>query len=108
MKTIVLNGVTFEVSKKALNIESVRYMGRNLDECYAKPSIAKRNIWEYWCRYFRELTNPVGSISLATTHPFINSYNSHTFTIGCDFIRNGTRYKALITPAHNYIYVTSI
>lgn len=52
MRTITLNGVDFEVSRKALDIEPIRYMGRNLDECYERPSNKKREIWCEWVNYF--------------------------------------------------------
>lgn len=107
MKTITLNGVEFEVSRKALDIEPIRYMGRNLDGCYERPSVKKRRIWNEWVNYFYELTNPSHSISLSMAHPFVNSYNVNVFTIGCNFNLNGVNYSAKITPRHNYIWITS-
>ena len=107
MKVISLNGVDFEVSRKALDIDPIRYMGRNLDECYEHPSDRKRRIWNEWVNYFHELTNPLGRISLTMAHPFVNSYNTNVFTIGCNFNLNGVNYSAKITPTHNYICVTS-
>ena len=100
MKTITLNGITFEVSKKALDIDTVRYTGRSLYDCYKNPSNYKINVWNEWVNYFYKLTNP----SRTTAHPFVNSYNCNIFTIGCQFDLYGINYHAKITPAHNYIW----
>ena len=105
MKTITLNGITFEVSKKALDISIVCYAGRNLYDCYNNPSNKKIAIWNDWNMYFCELTNPLRSMSKVVTHPFVNSYNNNFFTIGCQFELYGTYYTVKITPTHNYIWI---
>lgn len=45
-KTIELKGITFEV-QKAIN-DTLYYSGRDLYDCYNKPSYAKQNIYERW------------------------------------------------------------
>lgn len=105
MMSIRLNGVDFEISRKALDIDYNRYIGRNLDGCYDKPSQIKRDIWNEWNKFFYELTNPSHEISLHVACPFVNSYNTNVFTIGCVFELNGVSYSVKITPNHNYIWV---
>ena len=48
MKTITIDGVTFEV-KKSFNLE---FMGEDIYEAYNKPSETKIKLWEKWERWF--------------------------------------------------------
>lgn len=94
MKTITIDGVTFEV-KKSFNLE---FMGEDIYEAYNKPSETKIKLWEKWERWF----------GLKGICSYINSYNTFTFTIGAYILYthpNGKKYNVYfkITPKHNYI-----
>lgn len=49
-KTIVLNGITFEVHKsKAISTTSLKeYAGRTIHDCYTRPSYSKEYIYKMW------------------------------------------------------------
>lgn len=96
MKTITLNGINFEVSKKALNIDT-RNRYNTVYNCYGRCSKLKENIWLSWKDFFVKLTNPTGVM-------FVNSFNSFQFTIGAICRLYDKILYFLITPSHNYVY----
>ena len=95
-KTIELKGIIFEVQKAIKG--TLYYSGRDLYDCYNKPSYAKQGIYEWWKKWYNnfEYKNRVGIIT-------VHSYNSNIFTLTMGIIYNGKQYHLYITPSHNYI-----
>lgn len=106
MKTVVLNGVTFEVKnsrKYPVTIERCndymeRFTGKDLDSFYGRCSEYKKAIWEDWLKWKTESPN--------ASHMEIASANIMQFTIDCLwFDDNGyIEYYLHITRDHNYAY----
>ena len=98
MKTIKINGRTFELitaPKKVEEIKQRTYCGTpNL--WYDRPSATKMKIYHNWREYFNET---------ATGHCShgVSSANTFNFTIVCDIRIDNINYRMYITPAHNYI-----
>ena len=69
---------------------------KNLYDCYGRPSRAKQEIYDYWCRWFE---NEGGWCS-------VRSYNSNVFTLcGCIDDPDLGRCYVEIYPTHNDVYV---
>lgn len=96
-KTIEIKGIIFEVQKTIE--DTLYYSGRNLYDCYNKPSYAKQKVYELWEDWYYnnfDYDNRVGSLT-------VHSYNSNIFTLTMGIIYNGKQYHLYITPSHNYI-----
>ena len=96
-KTIELKGIIFEV-QKAID-DRLYYSGRDLYDCYNKPSYAKQNIYEWWKNWYYDNFDYENRIGNLTVH----SYNCNMFTLTMGIIYNGKQYHLYITPSHNYI-----
>lgn len=96
-KTMELKGIIFEV-QKATDITPY-YSGRDLYDCYNKPSYAKQNIYECWKNWYYDNFDYENRVGIITVH----SYNSNIFTLTMGIIYNGKQYHLYITPSHNYI-----
>ena len=96
MKTIEINGVTFELQNKEITLPIVElHPHRTIWDCYRRPSSRKVSIYEKWLHYSSELC----------AYGFkVSSCNSHVFTLEFQFKYNGVKYHAHITQAHNYLY----
>ena len=93
MKTIVINGKTFELSGET----SRNYVkDRDLFDCYARPSVYKIRIWDDWMVWFNEAHISDYGVS---------SYNSSFFSINA-IARDvdGKDYMLVITHAHDRAY----
>lgn len=103
MKTLKLNGVVFEVIQPRKNVLhsadfDYRYTGRNISDCYAKPSRIKEIIYYGWRDWSRECIKR----ELAEIRGFgVSSYNSMQFTISFLAFIQGEWYVATITRDHN-------
>ena len=105
MRTLTIYGVDFEVIKpKKSNIaifDRLLTMSdcRTLHECYAKPSQAKLNIWDWWKSWFTQVLDFEG----VSFKQFcgVTSYNSNFFTLHGLLTYNGEDYIVYITHAHN-------
>lgn len=96
MKTIMINGVIFELRDKEILLPIVeRYPHRTIWDCYVKPSTTKVSTYERWLRYATEVDAQGFTIS---------SYNSYIFTLGFHLKHDGITYHAHITKSHNYLY----
>ena len=49
-----------------------QYRGRTLSDCYKKPSVRKKNAWNYWCK----ITSTYGA------NPTVLGYNDMYFSVG--------------------------
>ena len=98
MKTITINGVTFEQKKSINSNEKLIYNGRNLYDCYNKPSYRKQAIYEDWEKWYYQFDydDRLGRIT-------IYSYNTNMFTLIMAIKYNNKCYHLYITPAYNYI-----
>lgn len=96
MKTIKINGVTFELQNKEITLPIVeRHPHCTIWDCYDRPSSTKVSIYKRWLRYATEVNAQGFTIS---------SYNCHLFTLEFQLKHEGITYHAHITPAHNYLY----
>ena len=77
-KYIELNNEIFEVKKSKGELHPVTQV-RSLDDCYTKPSNAKRSIYDYWFEWYNEENN-----NYILKHFSIDSYNFQMFTLKCD------------------------
>lgn len=78
---IKLNNETFEVKRLKYEPEYLDY--KTLDDCYAKPSEAKKAIYNYWLEWRNEL-----DLDKSSEYVFgrvtILSYNVNMFTLGVE------------------------
>lgn len=104
MRTLTINGVDFEVIKpRKSNIaffDRLFNMSdcRTLQDCYAKPSRAKLNIWDWWRSWFAHVLGFKG----VSFKQFcgVSSYNNNFFTLHGLLTYNGEDYIVFITPWH--------
>ena len=75
---IELNKESFELKKVKGELYPITQV-RCLDDCYAKPSNAKRAIYNYWLGWYMKEDN-----NFILKHFSINSYNVNMFTLICD------------------------
>lgn len=80
-QSIQLNNETFEM--KRLKYEPVFLPYRTLDDCYSKPSEAKRSVYYNWRKWRDELDsdNPTDYVF---GHVTILSYNDQMFVLGVE------------------------
>lgn len=90
-KTINIGGISFELIK---NINTPREL-KELSECYTKASTRKWLIYNEWLR--------LAYNDLGATEFGVASFNSMIFILYFEFKKNGKKYKAYITPCHNYL-----
>ena len=70
---------------------------RTLDECYDRPSDAKRSIYRAWKDYFIDTFGAIG------THSGVLGYNCMQFTFGCSTL---VKYNGALCDAEFYITKT--
>ena len=78
---IELNNRTFEVKKLKGEVHPLEY--RTLDDCYAKPSSLKREIYDDWGNWLVELAN-CGHSGYGYGLFTVLSYNAMFFTLGAE------------------------
>lgn len=78
-KYIELNNETFEVKKVKGELHPIKEV-RTLEDCYARPSEAKKEIYKQWYNWYLSVDSPKYQIVNMT----INSYNANMFTICMD------------------------
>ena len=76
---IELNNETFEVKKAKGELHPMREL-RTLEDCYAKPSEAKKEIYKEWFDWYLS----VDSADYQIVNMTIQSYNTCMFTIRMD------------------------
>ena len=76
---IELNNETFEVKKAKGELHTMKEV-RTLADCYARPSEAKKHIYNYWFDWY--LT--VESSDYEIVNMTVQSYNTSVFTIRMD------------------------
>lgn len=96
MKTITINGKTFELGKAMTKLDMPTVSRRDVDDVYANPSNRKRVIFMNWFNWFMANDGYCG----------VYSYNSNFFTINGIVVDNETNkeYYCYITYAHNRAY----
>lgn len=92
---IELNNVTFEVKKAKGEVHPMKEV-RTLENCYARPSKAKKAIWNEWFNWYLSVESTMYQIVNIT----IQSYNTNMFTIRMD-VFDIKKYEFL-----GYIYIT--
>lgn len=99
-KTIVLNGVTFEVIKSKVERTTFlhEYSGRTLDDCYAKPSYSKQYIYKMWEEW--AYLNDVKYFG-------VSGYNGFQFTLQGMIEHCGNTYVLHITKSRNIAYLVA-
>lgn len=93
---IELNNRTFEVKKLKDEVYSLKY--RTLNDCYVKPSLIKREIYDDWRKWFLEIKYEANSdydYGILT----ILSYNVRFFTIGIEVYNK-------VDELIGYLYIT--
>lgn len=78
---IELNNETFEV-KQAKGDLRPNKQERFLSDCYAKPSLVKRAIFDSWCEWVKEVN--INADNYILKHLTIESYNYKMFTLSID------------------------
>lgn len=76
---IELNNETFKVRHFKGELHPINKV-RTLEDCYARPSEAKKQIYRHWCNWYLAVDSPDYQIVNMT----IQSYNTHMFTIRMD------------------------
>lgn len=96
MKTININGVTFDLQNREIVLPIVEYHPhRTIWDCYSRPSERKKAIYGRWLNYANEVNAQGFTVS---------SYNCNFFSLEFQFKYDGIVYHAHITYAHNYLY----
>lgn len=78
MKQIKLNNETFKVRHFKGELHPITQV-RSLTDCYARPSEAKKDIYQYWFHWYMGEDN-----NFILKHFSVNSYNAQMFTLRCD------------------------
>ena len=76
---IELNNETFEVKKVKGELHPMKEI-RTLADCYARPSEAKKYIYNQWFNWYLDVDSPLYEIVNMT----VQSYNVNMFTIRMD------------------------
>lgn len=92
---VELNNVTFEVKKAKGELHPIKQV-RTLSDCYARPSVAKKQIYQQWFGWYLTVESPEYEIVNMT----VESYNTNTFTIHMDVF--DTKTHRFI----GYLYIT--
>lgn len=103
MKTMVINGATFEVTRPRKNKPdfnmAMRYDGRGLYNYYERPSHIKELIWAMWRNWAQDVD------SIITFG--ISGANAFRFTITGTYIDDfGQRWVLYITAARNRVILS--
>lgn len=78
---IELNNETFKVRHFKGELHRINNV-RTLEDCYARPSEAKKQIYRHWRNWCLTVDSPDYQIANMT----IQSYNTHMFTIRMDVL----------------------
>ena len=70
---------------------------KTLNDCYTRPSNTKKEIYDFWLKWFYENSN--NALDFIT----IYSYNTYMFTLVGSIEINNVKYRFYITPFHNLI-----
>lgn len=92
---IELNNETFEVKKAKGELHPIKEV-RTLTDCYARPSVAKKQIYQQWFNWY--LT--VDSADYQIVNMTVESYNTMMFTTRMDVFDTKT-YEFI-----GYLYIT--
>ena len=92
---IELNNETFEVKKAKGELYPIKEV-RSLTDCYASPSVAKKEVYKQWLDWYTTVDSPDYQIVKMT----IQSYNKCIYTIRMDVFDTKT-YEFI-----GYIYIT--
>lgn len=96
-KHMTINGIEFTIEKPLERMPSSNYYNRDLMDCYERPSIYKKEIWESWLKWASELP---GFCQLG-----VLSYNYSFFTIGGVWhTEDGKKYVLYITKTRHEIH----
>ena len=109
MKTLEINGITFELQKYKGDLVDAyhKYLDmylkdtRRLYDCYDNPSTRKQNIYDWWLNYFRDCKQK--GIIESYHNCGVRSYNCMMFTLHGVFEMDGNCFIYDITPSHNYL-----
>lgn len=103
MKTIEINGVTFELHKSGMHPVApiTGADDSEIYQCYGRPSVYKVEIWKSWCEWCREV-NRTTDYKCGIQ---IESHNGFAFTITGSLRSDNEVYHLWITKAHNRAYV---
>ena len=93
---IKLNYRIFEVKKLKGEVHDLKY--RTLNDCYAKPSLIKREIYDDWNKWLTELKDEANS-GYGYGRLTILSYNVRFFTIGIEVYNK-------VDELIGYLYIT--
>lgn len=93
---IELNNRTFEMKKLKSEVHDLKY--RTLNDCYVKPSLIKREIYDDWYKWLTELKDEANS-DYGFGRLTILSYNVMFFTIGIEVYNN-------VDELIGYLYIT--
>ena len=98
IKTITLNGHTFEVHRiKYAKVENLeRYSGRWLNDCYTNPSTTKQEIFKEWLEW--AWLNDVEYFG-------VSGYNTYSFSLQGLVQHLGHTYILAITSTSNKAYI---
>lgn len=78
---IEFNNESFEVKKAKGELRPITQL-RGLDDCYAKPSSIKYEIYMEWLKWYLDCKTVLSLYRLR--HFTINSYNAMVFTLSID------------------------
>ena len=92
---IELNNEVFEVKKTKGELHPIKEV-RTLEDCYARPSEVKKEIYRQWFNWYLTVDSPVYEI----VNMSIQSYNVNMFTIRMD-VFDAKTYEFI-----GYIYIT--
>lgn len=93
---IELNNRTFEIKKLKDEVHDLKY--RTLNDCYVKPSLIKREIYDDWYKWLTELKDEANS-DYGYGRLTILSYNVRFFTIGIEVYNK-------VDELIGYLYIT--
>lgn len=112
MRTIEINGVTFEVTRpRNMVITHERFLDLyfadtiTLDDCYARPSHIKELIYASWYNWFSDEITRKCFEDMKWIG--VNSYNGFMFTLCACVSMVGVDYIMEITPSHNRLIQAS-
>ena len=98
MKTLEINGVTFELTEPRKTVELIykKGFGSSFDiyKWYERPSTYKISIWEDWLKWALN-SNGVFSFNICSANTFMFSIE------GCYRSESGDWYNLFITRDHN-------
>lgn len=94
---VSINNVSFKVCGKVNSLP--RISGRNINDCYSRPSVNKTRIFWQW----REWSLEAGVDAFG-----VRGFNCNVFTLEFSYRSpEGVLYYGWITPTYNRVYVVS-